>query len=66
MNPLMENLMKSANLDEQMAEKVISVVAEFLDEKLPAPTNQMASKVVRGLDAEDLVSGAMDKLGDLF
>ncbi len=66
MNELVKSLMEKANLDEVAAKKVTEVVASFLEGKLPEPAGSMASKVVRGLDVEDLAESAMDKIGDMF
>ncbi len=66
MNPLVEKLMSSANLDEAMAQKAVEVVASFLEEKLPEPAKSLATKAVNGLDIGDMAGDALGKIGGMF
>ncbi len=66
MTDLIKNLMDKANLDETVAKKVVDVVADFVEDKVPAPAGDMAAKAIRGLDVEDVAEDVMDKVGDLF
>ncbi len=66
MNPLIKKLMDEVNIDEAIASKVIDVVANFVEDKLPSPANSLASNAIKGVDAENIVDGAMDKISSLF
>ena len=65
MNTLVEKLIKEAKLDKKTAEKVLSVVKDFLDDKLPDPLDKKVSKVLDGID-EDTVSNILGKAKGLF
>lgn len=65
MKELITNLMSQANLDEAGAEKVIAVVKNFLDDKLPSPIDSQVRKVLDGLDIDD-ASGILGKAKGLF
>lgn len=65
MNPLIQKLIDQANIDEATATKVLGVVSDFLDDKLPSPIDQAVSKALSGVDADD-VEGALDKAKGLF
>lgn len=65
MNPLVKQLIDKADIDENTAKKVVTVVADFLDEKLPSPIDTAVSKALGDLDADDL-DGALDAVKGLF
>jgi len=65
MNPLVAKLIKDANIDEATAGKVVGVVADFLDDKLPSPIDKAVSKALGDLDADD-IDGALDAVKGLF
>ena len=54
MNELVQKLMGNANIDEATAKKVIAIVKEFLDDKLPSPIDKKVANVLDGIDAEDV------------
>ncbi len=61
MNELIGNLVKNADIDEATAKKVIGIVKDFLEDKLPSPIDSQVANVLDGVDAED-VEGALNKL----
>ena len=65
MNALIEKLIKEANIDEGTAKKVISVVADFLDDKLPSPINTQVTKVLKDVESDD-IENALGKVKGLF
>ena len=65
MNPLVKQLIDQADIDGTAAAKVVGVVADFLDEKLPRPIDKAVSKALGDLDADDL-DGALDAVKGLF
>lgn len=65
MNELVKKLMGDANLDESTAKKVLTVVKEFLDDKLPSPIDKKVAKVLDGVDAGD-VGELLGKAKGLF
>lgn len=65
MNELVKKLMDQANLDESAAKKVLAVVKNFLDDKLPSPIDKKVAKVLDGVDAED-VGNILGKAKGLF
>lgn len=65
MNDLVANLMKNADLDEAAAEKVIGVVKDFVEDKLPGPIASQVTNVLDGVDADD-VGDALDAVKGLF
>jgi hypothetical protein len=65
MNALIEKLIKDANIDEATAKKVISVVADFLEDKLPSPIDQQVVKVLNNIDNDDIQS-ALGAVKGLF
>jgi len=65
MNPLVQKLIDQADIDEATAGKVVGVVADFLDEKLPSPIDKAVSKALGDLDSDDL-DGALDAVKGLF
>lgn len=54
MNPLVKQLIDQADIDETTAKKVVGIVADFLDEKLPSPIDNAVSKALGDLDADDI------------
>ena len=54
MNELISKLMSQANLDETAATKVLEVVKDFLEDKLPSPIDDQVSKVLSGIDSDQL------------
>ena len=65
MNELVQKLMGNANIDEATAKKVIAIVKEFLDDKLPSPIDKKVANVLDGIDAED-VGNILGKAKGLF
>ena len=65
MQELIANLMSQANLDEAGAKKVINIVKDFLEDKLPSPIDDQVTKVLEGLDVDDVV-GMLGKAKGLF
>lgn len=65
MNALVEKLIKEVNLDEKTAEKILSVVKNFLDDKLPDPIDKKVNKVLDGVDG-DTVNDLLGKAKGLF
>jgi hypothetical protein len=54
MKELVAKLVKDANVDEGTAKKVIGVVKDFLDDKLPSPIDTQVSKVLSGVDSDQI------------
>ncbi len=65
MNALIEKLINDAEIDEATAKKVIAVVADFLDDKLPSPIDKQVTKVLKDVDADD-IEGALGAVKGLF
>ncbi|MCD6322776.1 MAG: hypothetical protein J7L77_07085 [Clostridiales bacterium] len=65
MNDLVKSLVSQANIDETTAKKVIAVVKDFLDDKLPSPIDQKVVDILDGIDAED-VENILGKAKGLF
>ncbi len=65
MNELVKKLVGQANIDEATAKKVIAVVKDFLDDKLPSPIDKKVADVLEGIDAED-VGNILGKAKGLF
>lgn len=65
MNELITKLMSQANLDETAATKVLEVVKDFLEDKLPSPIDEQVSKVLSGLDSDQL-GDVLDKAKGFF
>lgn len=65
MKELISNLVNKADIDEATALKVIGVVKDFLDDKLPSPIDKQVVKVLEGLDGGQ-VDGALDAVKGLF
>lgn len=65
MNELIKNLVGQANIDEATAKKVIEVVKNFLDDKLPSPIDKKVANVLDGVDAAD-VGNILGKAKGLF
>lgn len=65
MNELIKNLVGQANIDETTAKKVIEVVKNFLDDKLPSPIDKKVANVLDGVDAKD-VGNILGKAKGLF
>jgi hypothetical protein len=65
MQELITNLMSQTNLDEAGAKKVITIVKNFLEDKLPSPIDDQVTKVLEGLDMDD-VGDMLGKAKGLF
>ncbi len=65
MKELISKLVNQADIDEATAKKVISVLKDFLDDKLPGPIVDQVSKVLDGIDADDM-DNALDSIKGLF
>lgn len=65
MKDLIANLVSQADIDEATALKVIGVVKDFLDDKLPSPIDKQVVKVLEGVDG-DQVDDALDAVKGLF
>ncbi|HKL11944.1 MAG TPA: DUF2267 domain-containing protein [Clostridia bacterium] len=65
MKELISRLVEQAGIEEKMAEKVIEVVKEFLEDKLPSPIADQVSKVLSGVD-DDNKADMLDKAKGLF
>jgi len=65
MKELISKLVDEAGIEEKLAEKVIGVVKDFLEDKLPGPVAEQVSKVLEGKDIGD-VEGLMGKAKGLF
>jgi|GEM_PF-2687207 len=65
MNALVEKLVKEVKIDEGTAEKVLAVVKDFLDEKLPDPLDKKVDKILEGVDG-DSVNDLLGKAKGLF
>jgi len=65
MNDLVKKLVGQANIDEATAKKVIAVVKDFLDDKLPSPIDKKVADVLDGIDADD-VGNILGKAKGLF
>ena len=65
MKELIANLVNQADIDEATALKVIGVVKDFLDDKLPSPIDKQVVNVLEGLDGEQ-VDSALDAVKGLF
>lgn len=65
MNDLIKNLVQKADINEETANKVIDVVKNFLDDKLPSPIDKQVVKMLDNLD-DSAVEGAIDSLKKLF
>lgn len=68
MNPLVQKLIDQANIDEATAGKVIGVVSDFLEDKLPSPIDKTVVKALEGLDSDeagDVLDKAKGFLGGL-
>lgn len=65
MKELITNLISQADIDEATALKVIGIVKDFLDDKLPSPIDKQVVKVLEGLDG-DQVDDALDTVKGLF
>ncbi len=65
MKELITKLVDQAGVSEGVAEKVIAVVKDFLEDKLPSPIAGQVSKVLGGID-DDKKDGMMDRAKGLF
>jgi hypothetical protein len=65
MKELISNLVKQADIDEATALKVINVVKDFLDDKLPSPIDKQVVKVLEGIDGNQ-AEDALDSVKGLF
>lgn len=65
MNDLVKKLVSQANIDEATAKKVIAVVKDFLDDKLPSPIDKKVTDVLDGIDTKD-VGNILGKAKGLF
>jgi hypothetical protein len=65
MKELISKLVYQAGVSEGVAEKVIAVVKDFLEDKLPAPIAGQVSKVLSGID-DDKKDDMMDMAKGLF
>lgn len=65
MKELISKLVNQADIDEATAKKVVSVLKDFLDDKLPDPIADQVSKVLDGIDADDM-DNALDSIKGLF
>ncbi|MCK5758116.1 MAG: hypothetical protein KAH14_03410 [Clostridiales bacterium] len=65
MNDLVKKLVSQVNIDESTAKKVIAVVKDFLDDKLPSPIDKKVTDVLNGIDADD-VGNILGKAKGLF
>jgi len=65
MKELVAKLVKDVDIDEATAKKVINVVKDFLDDKLPGPIGTQVSKVLDGVEG-DQIEDALDGVKGLF
>ena len=65
MKELVSKLVSQAKIDESTAEKVIAVVRDFLDDKLPSPIDKKVTDVLDGIDSKD-VNNILGKAKGLF
>jgi len=65
MKELVAKLVKDVDINEATAKKVIGVVKDFLDDKLPSPIGKQVTNVLDGVDADDL-GDAVDGIKGLF
>lgn len=65
MKAIIEKLIKEAKLDEATAEKVLDVVKDFVEDKLPDPIAKQVGNVLDGVDGDDL-GHALDSIKGLF
>jgi len=65
MKELIKNLIDQADIDEATAGKVIDVVKNFLDDKLPSPIDKQVVNLLDNLD-DDQIGHAIDGLKGLF
>ncbi len=64
-NDLVKKLVSQTNIDEATAKKVITVVKDFSDDKLPVPINIKVVDVLDSIDTED-VENILEKAKGLF
>lgn len=57
MQELINTLISKANIDEATAVKVIDVVKNFLEDKLPSPIDDQVSKVLDGVESDQINDG---------
>jgi nucleoid DNA-binding protein len=65
MKELIEQLVSKADINEATAEKVLKVVGDFLDDKLPSPIDTQVKKVLSGVDG-DQINDVLGKAKGLF
>lgn len=65
MKEIIEKLVREAKIDEASAEKVLDVVKDFVEDKLPKPIAKQVGNVLDGIDGDDL-SDALDSVKGLF
>jgi len=65
MKELISKLVDQAGIEEKVAEKVVGLVKEFLEDKLPAPIAGQVTKLLSGMD-DDKKDGMMDMAKGLF
>ena len=57
MRELIHTLISKANIDEATAVKVIDVVKNFLEDKLPSPIDDQVSKILDGVESDQINDG---------
>lgn len=65
MKELIAKVVEEAKVDEATAQKVIDVVKDFLDDKLPSPIDKQVINAIDGVDADD-INGALGMAKGLF
>ena len=65
MNDLVKKLMSQAKIDEATAKKVITVVRDFLDDKLPSPIDKKVTNILDGVDSKQ-INDVLGKAKGLF
>lgn len=65
MKELIDKLVGEAEVDEATAKKIVGVVKNFLDDKLPSPIDKQVAKVLDGVET-DQVNDALDVAKGLF
>ncbi|MDA3847706.1 MAG: hypothetical protein PF505_14400 [Vallitaleaceae bacterium] len=65
MKELIAKLVKDVDIDEATAKKVVIVVKDFLDDKLPGPISAQVNNALDGVGS-DQIDGALDGVKGLF
>lgn len=65
MKELIAKLVSQADIDEATALKVIGVVKNFLDDKLPSPIDKQVANLIDGIDGKQ-VDSALASVKGLF